>query len=119
MNFAIPKMDIFFLIKLRKKYLHVKLQFESIIDNYNLIIQDPQALLGLHMESPIFTDSTQLIKKRNLVQEELIYINQTIYKLSTKIHSICEHDFEDDLIDIDCEKSKHITYCKICEFTKL
>ena len=118
MNFAIPKMDIFFLTKLRKKYLSVQNQLESIIDEYNSILHDPQALLGLHMESPIFSDSTQLIKKRNLIQEELIYVKQTISKLQIKIQSICEHEFVDDLIDINSDKSKHITYCHKCEFTK-
>ena len=118
MKFAIPKMDIFFLIKLRKKYLSVQNQLENIIEEYNSIIHDPQALLGLHMESPIFSDSTQLIKKKNLIQEELIYVKQTISKLQIKIQSICQHEFIDDLIDIDCEKSKHITYCRKCEFTK-
>lgn len=118
MKFVIPKIDIFFLMKLRKKYLSVQNQLESIIDEYNSIIHDPKALLGLHMESPIFTDSSQLIKKRNLIQEEIIYVKQTISKLQTKIQSLCEHDFVDDLIDVDCDKSKHITYCNKCELTK-
>ena len=118
MNFAIPKMDIIFLIKLRKKYIHVQHQMESIIDEYNSIIQDPQALLGLHMDSHIFTDSTQLINKRNLIQEEFIYVKQTVCKLTQQIQSLCKHDFVDDYIDIECEKSKRITYCKKCEYTK-
>ena len=118
MNFAIPKMDIIFLFKLRKKYIHVQHHMESIIDEYNSIIQDPQALLGLHMASNIFTDSTQLIHKRNLIQEEFISVKQTVYKLTQQIQSLCKHDFVDDYIDIDCDKSKRITYCKKCEYTK-
>ena len=34
------------------------------------------------------------------------------------IYSLCEHDFEEDWIDIDSDTSHKITYCKICEFTK-
>ncbi len=35
-----------------------------------------------------------------------------------KINNLCNHDFENDLIDISPDKSDYITYCKICGFTK-
>ena len=39
-------------------------------------------------------------------------------QLENKIIQICNHDFENDTIDITPERSKNITYCKICEYTK-
>ena len=35
-----------------------------------------------------------------------------------KIHKLCQHDFIDDYIDINPERSQKITYCTICEYTK-
>ena len=35
-----------------------------------------------------------------------------------KIHKLCNHEFERDLIDIDPDRSKIIEYCKICEYVK-
>jgi hypothetical protein len=34
------------------------------------------------------------------------------------IYTLCQHEFEEDWIDIDPDRSKKITYCKFCEFTK-
>lgn len=38
--------------------------------------------------------------------------------LEDKIKQLCEHEFEDDMIDITPDKSKNIIYCKICGLTK-
>ena len=35
-----------------------------------------------------------------------------------KIEELCEHEFVNDLIDITPDISKHITYCRICQYTK-
>jgi hypothetical protein len=35
-----------------------------------------------------------------------------------KIFELCNHEFEEDLIDVDPDTSKNITYCKFCGFTK-
>ena len=35
------------------------------------------------------------------------------------IQKICKHDFVTDLIDINPDESRSITYCKICELTRL
>lgn len=35
-----------------------------------------------------------------------------------KIKKLCDHEFEEDMIDIIPDRSQKITYCKICEYTK-
>ena len=40
------------------------------------------------------------------------------YICDKKIQELCPHDFIDDMIDITPDRSEHITYCKICEYTK-
>jgi len=34
------------------------------------------------------------------------------------IFELCKHEYIDDLIDVDPDKSLHITYCKLCGYTK-
>jgi hypothetical protein len=34
-----------------------------------------------------------------------------------KIFKMCNHEFIEDTIDIDLDRSENIRYCKICEFT--
>ena len=35
-----------------------------------------------------------------------------------QVLELCCHEFVEDMIDITPDKSQHITYCKICDFTK-
>jgi hypothetical protein len=49
-------------------------------------------------------------RKKNFI--ELIDI------CNINIYTLCEHEFEEDWIDIDPDKSQKIIYCKFCEFTK-
>jgi hypothetical protein len=52
----------------------------------------------------------------------LIERKEHITKLKTicdnKILELCNHEFEDDMIDITPDSSKNIKYCKICGYTK-
>ena len=45
-------------------------------------------------------------------------ITQIRDQYECKINTMCKHTFEDDLIDITPDESKHISYCTICGFTK-
>ena len=45
-------------------------------------------------------------------QQELL----KLYK--DRIYNLCDHNFEDDEIDINPERSQKITYCTICELSK-
>ena len=52
-----------------------------------------------------------LSKKRN----ELVELRQ---KYDRKIKTFCKHEFVQDLIDIDPDRSETIEYCHKCEYTK-
>ncbi len=63
-----------------------------------------------------------IIRSRDLLQmidkQEQNELYREIYnKLETYINTYCDHDFIDDTIDIDPDKSKSISYCKNCSYT--
>ncbi len=51
-------------------------------------------------------------------EDKICEIELTIKYLNELIFNNCEHDFVEDLIDINPDKSQRIIYCKICEYTK-
>lgn len=56
--------------------------------------------------------------------EDILYVDKRFINdaniISLKNHiqkfllSNCDHDIENDTIDIDCERTQQITYCKKC-----
>ena len=86
-------------------YLFYKNHYESIINNLDNIINSSI--------DPIDPMNTFFIleKKQHIIQLKEI-CDKKILELS------CNHEFEDDMIDINPERSQNITYCKICGYTK-
>jgi hypothetical protein len=82
-------------------YLFYKKHYESIINNLDDILNST-----LDEYHKIFL----LERKQNVTELKTICDN--------KIRELCNHDFENDMIDITPDSSKNITYCKICGYTK-
>jgi hypothetical protein len=53
-----------------------------------------------------------LLERKHYITELKEICDKKILELS------CNHEFEDDMIDINPERSQNITYCKICGYTK-
>ena len=76
----------------------------------------------LHMDNNYF------IEKPKLLDEfKRLFSDNTLHKLQNELNEfgdivdvskMCNHEWIDDSIDIDCEKSMCITYCKKCETSK-
>lgn len=124
MKIDVPKIDVSFLLTLRKKYNAVLLHLSEIVDIYNEIIGNPELLLTLHgdvlSQTDLSTriDSVQIVEQKKYYLTKINHITQTISNVTKDIHQNCVHEFENDSIDIDCECSQNITYCTICEYTK-
>ncbi len=65
-----------------------------------------------------------LDKKVNTLNDQIFFFHEKKQNLmlikkecEKKMHELCEHEFETDLIDIDPDRSIMITYCKKCEYT--
>jgi hypothetical protein len=59
----------------------------------------------------------ELIDDKEHIKSKLKYINNLRNICEKKIIKLCNHEFINDVIDINPEKSQNITYCKICEYT--
>jgi hypothetical protein len=63
-----------------------------------------------------------IIRSRDLLQmidkneQNGLYL-EICNKIETYINKYCNHDFIDDMIDIDPDKSISIRYCKNCSYT--
>ena len=57
------------------------------------------------------------------INNDFIQLKKNILHLKNvckkNIQKICKHDFVTDLIDINPDESRSITYCKICELMRL
>jgi hypothetical protein len=62
-----------------------------------------------------------LIKKRieNLIKEEdNAHLRNALEQLNQFLIQNCSHDYVDDFIDVDLDRSMQITYCTKCMMTK-
>ena len=78
----------------------------SKIDN-NYFIEHPDVISKFH--SLFCSNSLYKLKEQIQNFEDIVNAN---------IINACEHELIDDYIDINCEKSMNITYCKKCETSK-
>ena len=124
MKIDVPTIDVSFLLTLRKKYNSILYHLRDIVDIYDEIIGNPELLITLHSDVlsqtdlSTRTDSVQIVEQKKYYLSKIKHITQTITNVTKDINQNCVHDFVDDSIDIDCECSKNITYCAICEYTK-
>jgi len=91
---------------IEKKIAYIKKNKEKLDNNY--FVEDIDKIYSKLIE--IFNN----VEIQNLKDFLLEY--QNIVK--DKLNNICEHEWIDDYIDIDPEKSQPICYCGICGATK-
>ena len=60
--------------------------------------------INIKQQNPVNTDKSKLLLNANIIED--------------KINNICNHEWIDDYIDIDPDRSQKITYCRLCEATK-
>jgi hypothetical protein len=124
MKIDVPTIDVSFLLTLRKKYNTILSHLHEIVEIYDEIIGTPELLLTLHSDLLSQTDlstridSIQIVEQKKHYSAKIKHITQTISNVTKDIHRNCVHEFVNDTIDIDCERSQNITYCSICEYTK-
>jgi hypothetical protein len=90
-------------------YLFYRRHYESIIHNLDDIIN-----------STLDPSSGELLDQNhtNFLLENRKHMLEFKTLCDNKILELCNHNFEDDMIDITPDTSKHITYCTVCGYTK-
>jgi hypothetical protein len=59
-----------------------------------------------------------LNKEMNRLEEEIKVTEKHLLTINKNIQHICVHDFVEDYVDIDPDRSVKIVFCQVCEYTK-
>ena len=98
----------------RQKYDDILNNLENILTAYEKISEQSFAINMLESKNDIYQPCYNV----RCFIEKKCHMTQIKEICNLKINDLCNHTFEDDLIDITPDYSKHITYCTICGFTK-
>jgi hypothetical protein len=91
--------------------------------SYDKIIYDLENIIS------IFEELDEFAKEENVIVLQTQPHNKTFFNerkkhitilrsvCEKKISELCSHEFIEDTIDIDLDRSQNIRYCKICEYT--
>jgi hypothetical protein len=99
----------------RKKYDDILYNIENILYSYEHITEQT---FDENMLDPSHNDIFKPYHNIQYFIEQKEVITQIRKNYELKINAMCNHEMEDDLIDITPDESKHISYCTICGFTK-
>jgi hypothetical protein len=91
--------------------------------SYDKIIYDLENIISIFEELDEFAKEENDISLSNQTHNKIFFYERKEHirilraLCNMKIFKMCNHEFIEDTIDIDPERSKNIRYCKICEYT--
>jgi hypothetical protein len=97
-----------------EKYSKILLNLDDIISNFqeiNETINNENEVLMTGIVSYHLQNINFFTDKKNYIK----ILKETYEK---KLQELCIHEFIDDLIDINPDRSQHICYCHKCEYIK-
>ena len=106
-------MDINYFLLCIDKYDKIIASLDNIFEN----IDDVNFLTDRYVPEDI-TNTHVLFAKpinNNIFLQQKLYLQYLKSECLKQIYLLCEHEFIDDTIDIDPDRSKTIRYCKYCE----
>jgi hypothetical protein len=105
------------------KDLHCNM--ENIKESKNRIIKIKNSINSLNniffevkYKDPLLTQYLNMFEDTKTYNELVINLETLITDLEYHIKNKCEHEWVNDLIDIDPDRSQQICYCVKCEITK-
>jgi hypothetical protein len=120
----INNMSLDYLLNMKSENDYVCAFLKEIKNNYdkmkeetifNLIDTSITTNLVYYQYNKTITEINELLNQHSEYFNQLLVLNE---KLNQKIVSLCKHEWIEDSIDIDPDRSKTIEYCKICGISK-
>lgn len=105
-------MSLEYYLYCRKKYYEIVVNLDNILETY-----DTMYYCIAEYEDLYYENIEKNIEKSFFIEKKE-YIIRQINKCNDNINNLCNHEFEEDMIDITPDRSENIVYCKICEYTK-
>jgi len=101
------------IIDLSKQCTHFLLELDT---------KRQQILLDINKnENDFFEKNTEIVTQFNALFDPKVYkqrLQLFTEELEDTVNSYCHHEYIDDLIDVDYDKSVRVTYCQLCELTR-
>ena len=99
----------------------------EIMSTLLISINNAKKKIQNNLENTVLEDNKQIISKikktfdSDILDDLICQLSENKYIIEDLINElcVCEHEWVDDLIDIDPDTSKHICYCIKCEVTKI
>ena len=114
-------MDLDYLLKMKNENDYTIAYLKELNNNYakmkeetilNLIDTSLNVNENILQYNKHITEINANLNEQDEHLKQLILLNE---KIRTKLTIICKHDWVQDLIDIDPDRSQTIEYCKICQ----
>jgi hypothetical protein len=113
--FVINNMSLEYYLLSKKKYERIMEHLESVIEKFEDIFSYTAEFDMDEAESIL--DIFNPRSHSDYIRCKLNCVCQLKHICERKIKQLCVHEFVNDTIDIDPDRSQNITYCKICEYT--
>lgn len=97
---------------------HIKSSKNRVIQIKNSINSLNNNFFEVNCNDPLLTQYLNMFEDTETFIELIINLETLIKHVEHHIKNKCEHEWTNDLIDIDPDKSKEICYCVKCEITK-
>ena len=109
-------MSLEYYLYCKRRYNNIIICLEEIINDHELIFFETSKL---DMDvGEIIMEELNLIQHMYSFNTKLKYLKQLKNICDARIKNLCNHEYEEDMIDITPDRSEKIIYCKICEHTK-
>ena len=103
-----------------RDHIQEQINFLTDLREINIKIKEDIDLLNKELQADdflLFNDYSNLCYY-NITHTKIYTLNVYLDRITKIINSRCRHEWVDDLIDIDPDRSTTITYCSICSYTK-
>ena len=108
-------MSLEYYLLCKKNYDNIISDLKDIIDNYNEIFYYTSSELDIDEN---IKEAFSQNRYKNFFSSKITHISHLRNICCQKIMELCNHEYINDTIDIDPDRSQTITYCRVCEYTK-